>query len=77
MTDPNHGIPMTEVYSSNVHSVGHDPVRSLMHIRFHSGDTYEVADFSGDDHVRFMAADSKGRHFNQHIRGRYAVRKLA
>lgn len=53
--------------SSNVKAVGYDPQARTMHVQFHSGNHYSYADVPPATHEAFMAADSKGKHFSQHI----------
>ena len=69
-------IPMIEVQSSQIHSIGHDPISNTLAIRFYRGfgsmkqpgATYHYDDFSADDYEAFRNAESKGKHFGKHIK---------
>jgi KTSC domain len=61
---------MQPVTSSWIESVGHDPATNTMHLRTRSGREYQFPDTSAEEHARLMAADSQGKHFNRHIRGK-------
>ena len=65
----------TPVKSSNVVSVGHCPDSKRLHIEFANG-VYEFDGVSADQHRELMAAESKGKHFHQFIKGKFASRKL-
>lgn len=54
--------------SSAIEAVGHDEATRTLHVRFHSGKTYEYPDTSLEEHSRLMAAESLGAHFSRHIR---------
>lgn len=69
-------IPMVEVESSQIHSIGHDPETSTLAIRFYRGfgrdqrvgSLYHYANFPAADFAQFRDAESKGRHFGQFIK---------
>ncbi len=78
-------VTMTDVKSSQVHSIGYDPETRTLHVRFHDrtnkktgvvtpGATYAYDDVPAERHAALLAADaaegeSVGAHFGQHIRG--------
>ena len=64
-------MEMTPVTSSNLHSVGYDPATKDMHVRFHSGNTATYRNVPPETHQAFVSAPSVGKHFHQHIKGRY------
>lgn len=52
--------------SSNVHSSSHQG--STMRIHFHSGSTYQSQDVTPAEYAQFLAASSKGKHWNVHLK---------
>jgi hypothetical protein len=64
------------VSSSVLRSIGYDPERHFLDVEFHDGDVYRYADLEADVYEAFMAAPSKGRFFNQHIRYGYEYEQL-
>ena len=68
-------IKREAVQSSQIKSVGYEPISRKLHIEFHGrggapGRVAEYDDVSADKHAALMASDSKGRHFAMHIRGK-------
>lgn len=69
-------IPMVEVESSQIHSIGHDPKTNTLAIRFTrgfganraAGSLYHYQHFTASEFDAFQGAESKGRHFGQHIK---------
>lgn len=66
-----HRVP---VESSSIESIGYE--RSVLEVRFRNGGLYQYFDVPEETLVMLMRADSKGRFFNEAIRGRYPARKL-
>ena len=64
------------VKSSNLDEVGYDPATRTLHVRFQGGNTYEYAEVPSQAYMDLITADSKGKHFHQHVRGKYVHRKL-
>lgn len=58
------------VESSSLKSIGHDG--DTLEVEFHSGKVYQHAGFSTDDHAALMGAESIGRHYNAHVKGKFA-----
>ena len=56
--------------------MGHDPETSKMRVQFHTGHTYEYEEVSEEQHADFISADSIGKHFNNHIQGKFQGRRL-
>ncbi len=69
-------MTMTPVQSASIHSIGHDPETSTLHVKFHSGDTYHFHNVSALKHQALMAAPSIGRHLNQIIKPHHKVTKV-
>lgn len=65
---------MTGVNSSNIESLGHDG--SDTWIRFKSGGLYRYSGVPENVHQDFVAADSKGSFFRQHLAGKYKHSKV-
>lgn len=64
---------LIEVESSQVHAIGHDPETQTLavHFKHWKGEfvsVYHYANVTADDFAAFLAAESKGRHFGQHIK---------
>lgn len=57
------------VESSNIRSIGHDPVTKTLEVEFLNGNVYQYHDVDADKHSALMKADSVGGHFNAHIKG--------
>jgi hypothetical protein len=62
------------VESSSIDSVGYE--RNVLEVRFRNGGLYQYLDVPEQAVVSLMRAESKGRFFNQQIRGRYPALKL-
>lgn len=60
-------MKMTPVISSNVQSVGYAPETKTLAVQFKSGGLYHHEDVSPEAHAAFMAAESKGKHYREHI----------
>lgn len=66
-----------QIESSSVDAVGYDPDSGKFYVRFvGSGRAYAYYGVSASVYGAFMAADSKGRFVNAHIKGRYEYRRL-
>lgn len=64
------------VKSSNIEAVGYDPADKTMRVRFKGGAVYSHAGVDAADHRRFVTADSQGKHYHAHIKGRYPTQKV-
>ncbi len=60
-------VHMHPVQSSNITHVGYDPAAKRLTVAFKSGGIYDYDGVSPETHQLFMAADSKGKHFRDHI----------
>ena len=67
MPDPT----MVPVESSNIESIGYDQPGRTLHVKFKGSGLYKFGGVSEAEHKLLMAAPSKGKHFRQHIQGKY------
>lgn len=58
-------------------SVGYDANKCILYLRFRSGDVYRYFQFSNDDYLLFLSAESKGRHFVSNIRNCFPYERMA
>ncbi|CNE40326.1 KTSC domain-containing protein [Yersinia enterocolitica] len=65
-------ISMKQIESSQIHSIGHDPVNNILAIRFKSkgepAALYHYKNVSADDYAAFSGAESIGSHFYRNIK---------
>ena len=66
-----HRIP---VESSMIDSIGYE--KNVLEVRFCNGGLYQYLDVPEPVLAELMRAGSKGRFFNQHVRGRYPALRL-
>ncbi len=59
------------VESSSIASVGYDANTRMLEVEFRHGAVYRYREVGPDAHQALLAAESKGRHFNNVIKGRY------
>lgn len=65
------------VISSNIQSIGYDPVTLTLEIQFRkTGDVYQYFDVPAHIHRGLMDADSHGKYFHQNIRGKFLYDKI-
>ena len=65
------------VQSSAIASIGYDPDARVLVVVFRNGRNYRYEGVTEKDHADFMAASSKGTHFNTVIRSRYEGKQEA
>jgi hypothetical protein len=58
-------------------AVAYVPDTRTLYLRFRSGQIYAYFDVAADQYQEFLQADSRGRHFLSHIRGRFRYERLA
>lgn len=63
-------MKLTPVKSSNIDSVGYDPTRQAMRVKFKNGGMYEHSDVSARDHQALVSAPSIGSHYAKHHSGK-------
>lgn len=73
---PWHEHPAFEVKSSNLTAARYDPSKATMEVAFRSGGVYRYAQVPAEVWAEFTAAQSKGRFFQQRIKGRFAHERL-
>ena len=66
-------INLTPVESSQLHAIGHHPDTQTLAIQFKGkagtpGSVYHYKNFTKDDFLAFMTAESKGSHFKKFIK---------
>ncbi|MFS2049742.1 KTSC domain-containing protein [Variovorax sp. Varisp41] len=62
-------IPMTAVESHQDAAVGYDAERRMLQVTFTRGsNVYQYPDVAPEVHAAFMAAESKGKYFGEHIK---------
>ena len=64
---------MKAVKSSNISHIGFE--NGTLKVRFSSGSEYHYADVPAHLHNEFMSAESKGKYFAQHIKGKFEHKK--
>ena len=64
------------VRSSNVRSVGHDPLDQILEVEFHTGAVYRYLDVPAQRHQSLMGAASIGRYLNEHVKPNYRCVKV-
>lgn len=61
----------TPVKSSQIVSIGHDPATSTLEIEFPRGALYRYSKVPAEAAAALMKAESIGKHFGQHIKGKF------
>jgi hypothetical protein len=64
------------VESRVVKAAGYRADAQQLYVQFHSGEIYRYFEFPLQRYEEFLAADSKGRYFSQHIRNRFRYERL-
>ena len=64
-------MELTLVQSSNLRSVGYDPVKNILWIKFKDNSLYEYRNVPESIYRDLMAASSKGKYLWSHIRDVY------
>ena len=64
------------VNSSNIDSVGYDPDKNILQIKFKSGGIYNYHDVPKRIYTTMIAAPSKGKYFHQEIKGNFKFVKV-
>jgi hypothetical protein len=62
--------------SSSLSGFSYNASTGLLEVEFRSGGTYRYFNVSVADHAALLAAESKGQHFNSHIRNCFPHQKL-
>ena len=69
-------VRLQDVDSTQIHSIGYDPETQTLAVRFTRGygekrgpgSLYHYANVTQEDYDAFLASESKGKHFGQHIK---------
>lgn len=69
-------ITLHPVKSSHLEKVGYDEKTQTLRIQFKDGSEHEWYKFLKQHHHRFINAPSLGKHFNEHIKGKYETKKV-
>jgi hypothetical protein len=48
----------------------------MLYLRFNSGESYRYFTFPAEQYQQFLAADSQGRYFLDHIRNQFPYERL-
>jgi KTSC domain len=64
-------MKMISVSSSAIAAVGYDPATRHMQIKFKNSGTYSFCGVPQQIFDGLLSANSKGRYYDQYIRGRY------
>jgi hypothetical protein len=65
------------VSSSNIASIGYDPVAHVLEIEFNDGSIYQYENVPQSEYDGLMSAASHGQYLDQHIKGVYSYRKIS
>lgn len=68
-------IHMTEVKSSQIHSIGYDKASKKLQIQFKGNQVYLYDDVEHKHYLK-MLTESAGQYFHAYIRGNYTFEKL-
>lgn len=69
-------MEMQPVESSNIAAIGHDPDTNELHVEFKNGAKHSYADVPPERFQMLLNADSVGKHFNAHVKGRFDSKPL-
>lgn len=66
-------IPMNPVTSGNIEAIGYDAGTKTMAVQFKGGrPAYHYSDVPEEAHVALIGAESIGKHFAAHIKGKFS-----
>lgn len=66
----------TPVISTDLESVGYEPVNSTLELKFHSGGIYQYSGVSDSVYRGLMSASSHGKYFHAYIKNVYPYHKV-
>lgn len=75
-TDPKSKNLIVELNSTNLRVAEYDPFMKTMILRFHTGGDYEYMEVDRKVFDALVKAESAGKFFHQHIRGKYDFLKV-
>lgn len=74
----------TQVNSSQIQSIGHDPATKTLEVEFKNhkepekqGSVYHYEDVTAEQFEALRGAESVGSHFYKSIKGKFKYRKIA
>jgi len=70
-------VKMTEIDSSNAHSVGYDKKKKELFVQFRGGAVYMYSDVPESIFIALKEAESFGSMLNAKVKGVYKFTKLA
>ena len=70
-------MKVTAVESSTLATIAYDKTRELLQLEFNSHAFYQYFGVPATVHEALVHAPSKGRYFNQSIRGRFPYRRIS
>jgi hypothetical protein len=70
------GLEWVPVDSSVFTSAAYRAGARQLYLRFHNGDIYRYFEYPLQGYEDFLAADSKGGYFSQHIRDRFRYERV-
>lgn len=75
------GLKRTKVESSNIHSVGYEPVTKVLEVRFRrkkgtGTSLYRYAGVESKMYKKMMQAKSHGKFFHKNIRSKYPYQRV-
>lgn len=76
MTNPKAKNLIAELDSTNLRAAEYDPFMKVLILRFHTGGDYEYVDVEREVFTELVKAESAGKYFHQHIRGKYEFLKV-
>lgn len=69
-------MDLRPVESSNIRAVGYDPAERAMEVQFKGGNHYRYKDVPPESHAALIGAESVGKHFHAHVRGKFSHEKV-
>jgi hypothetical protein len=64
-------VDWVSVVSKVFTSAAYDEGEQRLYLRFHSGKVYRYFEFPPEQYDEFLLAESKGKYFGSHIRGKF------
>jgi hypothetical protein len=64
------------VSSSNVKSIGYDPLNRILEVEFLNGSIYHYLGVPSSTNASLMKAVSKGSYLSRHVKGVYSYRRV-
>ncbi|WP_036289554.1 KTSC domain-containing protein [Methylosinus sp. PW1] len=64
-------MSFTKVKSSMISEVAYDEAAAVMHVKFPNGKQYSYFGVTPKQHQELMKAESIGKHFGAHVRGKF------